>query len=84
MLFKLQDNYYFLPFALDGTIYVYGQFMSITPLPFGGGTTNPDDKKVKPWIPGMNRKPVYDPESVVDLDPDEYCVILNDYTPQLS
>ena len=36
MLFFLNDKFYFLPYALDGTIDVYGRFMSVTPLPFNG------------------------------------------------
>lgn len=39
------EKFYFLPYALDGTIDMYGRFTGITPLPFGGGTSDE-----KPWI----------------------------------
>lgn len=88
ILFMLQDKWYFLPFALDGSIDVYGRFMGVTPVPFGGGSTNVDDeKKNKPWIQGLSRKPVYDVKLLEELTVDDLensCVILEDYTPQLS
>lgn len=42
---ETDDNWYALPFALNGTIDCYGRFLGITPLPFNGTT---DDKKMKP------------------------------------
>ena len=72
-----------MPYALDGTIDVYGRFIQITPLPFNGTVT---DGKEKPWITGLHRKPQYfvlaDP-----IDPkmqDELCVLLSDYNKQIS
>jgi hypothetical protein len=91
MLFFLKDKFYFLPFALDGTIDVYGRFTSVTPLPFNGTTS---DGKDKPWIQGLSFKPVYDvqlPEDYMDKSYEEVldvlessCVILKDYTEQIS
>ena len=40
------ERFYFLPYALDGTIDVYGRFVDVTPLPFNG--TASDGDKVKP------------------------------------
>lgn len=81
------QQFYFLPYALDGSIDPYGRFLQVTPLPFLGGTTA-DDKEGKPkaWIEGLKRKPVYSLEEIFE-DPEkfkitEYCVILKDYTPQ--
>lgn len=89
MFFKLQGRYYFLPYALDGSIDVYGRFTGITPLPFNG---KEDDDK--PWIRGLTFKPVYDiilPEDYMDKSIEyientinESCVILKDYTEQMS
>lgn len=65
-LFTFDDTFYFLPFALDGTIDVYGRFTSITPLAFNGTST---DGKDKPFIQGQSYKPVYDvviPEEFID------------------
>ena len=92
IMFFLNDNFYFLPFALDGSIDVYGRFMSVTPLPFNG--TAGTDKKESPWIQGLSFKPVYD---IIDLDDyvdksqeeiinvlESSCVILKDYSEQNS
>ncbi len=93
--FKMGDKFYFLPYALDGTIDVYGRFNSITPLPFNGTT---EDKDNKPLIKGLTYDCVYDVmiledfakkdgtfdtekmESVVEKS----AVILKDYTEQIS
>ena len=82
------EKFYFLPYALNGTIDCYSRFTSITPLPFGNGATQTNEKgKVKPWINGLTRKPHYEALSLDELtleDFDEGCVLLNDYTPQIS
>lgn len=90
--FFLKDKFYFLPYALDGTIDVYGRFMGITPLPFNG--TSDDGGKGKPWIQGLSFEPIYDvelPEDWMDKSPEEIigkleksCVLLKDYTEQIS
>ena len=69
MFFKLQEKYYFLPYALDGTIDVYGRFTDVTPLPFNGRSDKEEGEKKKttPWITGLRRKCVYDV-----ILPDEY------------
>lgn len=89
MFFYMADaeKFFFLPYALDGTIDVYGRYMEVTPLPFNGTANNGDDtKKAKPWITGLKRKCVYDivlDELKID-DLLNSCVILKDYSPQQS
>ena len=76
------EKFYMLPYALDGNIDVYGRFLQVTPLPYKGGMTDSQGKQL-PWISGLVRKPVYDvPIDEVDLE--DSCVILKDYTPQNS
>lgn len=92
MFFQLKDQFYFLPYALDGTIDVYGRFKGVTPLPFNG--TSNDGKEDSPWIRGLVFEPRYDiqmPEDFLDKSPEELedyiknsCVILKDYTEQYS
>lgn len=97
MFFKLQDQFYFLPYALDGTIDVYGRFTSVTPLPFNGKAQSGD--KETPWITGLKRKCTYEvqiPDDYIDektgdilVDKiletqDTYCVLIKDYTEQIS
>lgn len=96
MFFKMQDKFYFLPYALDGTIDVYGRFTAVTPLPFNGNTDN--GKKQEPLIRGLTYNCVYDiqlPENFIDdsgkvqLEKltnfiDTSCVLLKDYSEQIS
>lgn len=93
MLFFLKDKFYFLPYALDGTIDVYGRFTGVTPLPFNG-TANDGGKGDKPWIQGLKFTPIYDPllpEDYEEASEEELknvletsCVLLKDYTEQIS
>lgn len=97
MFFKINDTFYFLPYALDGTIDVYGRFTDVTPLPFNGSTKAKDGKEL-PWIPGLKRKVAYDVLTYEDYvngdgeilwdkieeDQEKYCVLLKDYTEQVS
>lgn len=81
---ETDNRFYFLPYALDGTIDVYGRFTGVTPLPFGGGTAS--DGKDKPWITGLIKKPVYSIK-IDEITPDFFkdsCVILKDYSPQYN
>lgn len=96
MFFKLKDKFYFLPYALNGTIDVYGRFTDVTPLPFNGKASG--DGKEKPWITGLTRKCLYEvelPEDYIDdngevlvdkiIDTqDNCCVLIKDYTEQIS
>ena len=98
MFFYMEDinKFFFLPYALNGTIDVYGRFTSVTPLPFNG-TTKADEKE-EPWIQGLTRECVYEvelPENYIGengevlvdkiLDTQNTkCVLLKDYTEQTS
>lgn len=92
IFFKWHDKFYFLPYALDGTIDVYGRYLGVTPLPFNG-TAN-DGKPENPWIQGLKLNPMYDvqlPEDFIGKSPEqiqdflkESCVIIRDYTEQYS
>lgn len=89
MLFYLQelDQYFFLPYALNGTIDVYGRFTRVTPLPYHGSTMLSDETgeaKIKPWIDGLYRNVIYDKESVEAYTRDTACVLLHDYSPAIS
>lgn len=78
---EANDTFYFLPYALDGTIDVYGRYTGITPLPFAGGTTSADGKE-KPWIDGLHREPIYEP-IIEEVQIDDYlnkCVLIKDYS----
>ena len=83
-----EDGYYYaLPYALygnksNGTLDVYGRFLQITPLPFNGVPQS--EAKAEPWIVGLKREPVYNIDEGMEFDPTRDCVLLNDYTNQIS
>lgn len=91
MLFVINDQAYFLPYALDGEIDVYGRFESVTPLPFNGTAK---DTKGDAWIQGLSFVPRYEvaiPEDFEGKTSEEIlmyleksCVLLKDYTEQMS
>lgn len=82
---KENNKFYFLPYALDGTIDVYGRYTDITPLPFNGQPGTEKDGKIKPWISGLKRHVLYEmPEDYNLKDFEEGCVLLHDYTQQMS
>ena len=95
MFFRMADEFYFLPFALDGGIDVYGRFKSVTPLPFNGSTDNEEDK---PIVDGLTydvaqhiRVPIEFMRDDGTLDfakmeeeINKSCVLLRDYSPAIS
>lgn len=81
---KENETFYFLPYALDGSIDVYGRFTGITPLPFNGKAET--DKKGA-WITGLIKKPVYEvklPEEMEMKDFLDSAVLLSDFSNQVS
>lgn len=86
MFFYMEANqkFYFLPYALEGEIDVYGRYTGVTPLPFNG--TSQDKDKAKPWIIGLKKNPIYGCKWD-DLKLDDMingCVLLCDYSKQIS
>lgn len=78
------ETFYFLPYALSGTIDVYGRYTDITPVPFAGGKVSGDGKE-KAWIQGLTRRCVYYPEAEYSARAmEETCVLLSDYSKQMS
>lgn len=75
------DQYYFLPYTLEGNIDVYGRYTGVTPLPFNGSIDT--EKNKKPWIQGLIREPLYDVlEEGKESDNGKYCVLIHDYSNQ--
>lgn len=86
------ESFYFMPFALEGGLDVYGRYKKIKPIPFAGETITGDtsEKKVnKPLMDYFSQlvlKPVF---GVLTEEPSyeemtESAVILYDYTRQLN
>lgn len=86
---ETEAKFYFLPYALDGEIDVYGRFTGVTPVPLGSTANEENDKgKVRPWIKGLTFKPLYDVVMPDDDNAYDYitkgCVLLSDYSKQIS
>ena len=84
------NQFYFLPYALSGTIDLYGRFNTIHPVPFAEGTTQ-DEKlqvnRIADWLSQLDLNVVYDcvlPENLKYEHLIGATVILKDYTNQLS
>lgn len=83
------DKFYFMPYALDGTIDFYGRYNTIHPIPMTGGTTAAEKAAVanqKMALRMLRLNVKYDvpinPLTIEDLTTS--AVILGDYTNQLS
>lgn len=82
--FKIDDKFYTLPFALNGSIDIYGRYNSVMPLTFNGTIkTDKNDNEYEDdgvFIADYVLKVAYDELEVGGKD----CVILNDYTQGIS
>lgn len=89
--FKELDEFYFMPYALDGTIDFYGRFNTIHPLPFTNGTTEDKNKNSEPLTALLSQKRlncvygvITDEDQITPELLENSCVLLHDYTKQLS
>lgn len=85
--FKELDKFFVMPFALDGTIDFYGRFNTVHPVPMSDGGTDEEKAQYAKQAAVLSQKKLkvlYDvPLEPLD-DPSEYCVIIRDYSQQLS
>lgn len=84
--FEPLDQFFFMPYALDGTIDFYGRFNSIHPVPIAHGTTNEEKAAIKAqedFLSTIKLKVQHDIK-IDALKPEDLksAVILHDYTPQ--
>ena len=79
------DQFYFMPYALDGTIDFYGRYNTIHPVPMTSGTDDKGQKAQAELLSQIKLDCVYNP-----IIPTEYeqltksAVLLHDYSKQLS
>ena len=81
------DEFYFMPYALDGTIDFYGRFNTIHPVPMTSGTDDKAGKAQAELLSQIKLKCVYGiklPEDLTDDDLTKSAVLLHDYSKQLS
>lgn len=85
--FKTLERFFILPFIGHGCDYL-GRPTEITPIQWGSSESV--NGQVKEFVKGLSFKPIYDLKDLFDnngdykYDPAECCVILKDYTDQLS
>lgn len=88
--FKELDEFYFMPFALDGNIDFYGRYNRIHPVPMSSGTEEAEKKQYesqRALLSMLKLDVIKAPKSLEDLtleDLEKSTVILWDYSRQLS
>ena len=81
------DQFYFMPYELDGTIDFYGRFNSIHPVPMTSGTEDKNRKAQAQLLSEIKLNCVYGvklPDELKLDDLENSAVLLHDYTKQLS
>ena len=81
------EEFYFMPYALDGTIDFYGRYNTIHPVPMTSGTDDKGNKAQAEYLAGKKLKCVYGiklPDQLTIKDLDNSTVLLHDYTKQAS
>lgn len=81
------EEFYFMPYALDGTIDFYGRYNTIHPVPMTSGTDDKGNKAQAELLSQIKLKCIYGiklPEDLKEEDFYKSTVLLHDYTKQLS
>lgn len=84
------NEFFIMPYALDGGIDFYGRFRSIHPIPYAEGTSDADKRRIaeqRNYLSTLRLNCIYDvvgPDLLSDELFTQSCVLLHDYTPQLS
>ena len=81
------DQFFFMPYALDGTIDFYGRYNTIHPVPMTSGTTDKGNKAQAEYLESIKLNCVYGVKLPEEIDINTLtnsAVLLHDYTKQLS
>lgn len=81
------EEFYFMPYALDGTIDFYGRYNTIHPVPMTSGTDDKGNKAQAEYLSNKKLKCVYGVKTPDTLKIDDLTgctVLLHDYSKQLS
>ena len=84
---KELNQFFFMPYALDGTIDFYGRYNTIHPVPMTSGTTDKGNKAQAEYLESVKLDCVYGiklPEDLEEKTLYNSAVLLHDYTKQLS
>jgi len=78
------EQFYFMPYALDGTIDFYGRYNTVHPVPMTSGTDDKGNKAQAQYLAEKKLKCVYGIVLDEDVDKENSCVLLHDRSKQLS
>lgn len=83
------DEFFFMPYALDGGLDFYGRFKTIHPVPFSNGSSDTEKKEIerqRNYLSTLKLDVVYDvPDELMPYNNViKSCVLLHDYSKQLS
>lgn len=84
------EEFFFMPYALDGGLDFYGRFNGVHPVPFAEGTSDDEKKKFaeqRNYLSTLKLRCFYDVVDPEKIDMEmltKGCVLLHDYTKQLS
>ena len=88
--FEELDKFFFLPYALDGTIDFYGRYNRVHPIPFAIGTTDNEKEEISKQASLLSTlklsviKDIVLEEDLTEAHLTASCVLLHDYTKQLG
>ena len=86
--FEELKKFFVMPYALDGTIDFYGRYNTVHPVPMADGGTEAEKEQVAKQAAILSTKKLkvlYDlPTEDLEGSPFDYCVLLTDYSKQLS
>lgn len=83
------DKFYFMPYTLDGSIDFYGRYNRVHPVPFFEGKDDASKERLEALRKILSLIKLYPQYDVLTEEPKgkrrgDLCVLLNDYTRQLS
>lgn len=87
------EQFFIMPYALDGGIDYYGRFKRVHPVPWSNGSTDEEKAELtaqREYLSTLKLKPLYEvltTEELLELGEKaltEHCVLLKDYTEQVS
>ena len=84
------NEFFAMPYALDGGIDFYGRFRTVHPIPFAEGVSSEEKRqaaKLRDYLSTLKLDCIYDVVGDTELTESlltKSCVLLHDYTPQLS
>ena len=82
---KNLEEFYFMPYALDGQIDFYQRYVSVHPVPMTSGVDEKPNKAQAAYLSSLKLKCIYGVKTEIEYkDLTESTVLLHDYTKQLS